>query len=96
MIAAATNVALDWLLTGIGDMTGATTPGPLSRTQDNGPPPPTAQPPPDALSPRQRALLGLFDGLTLAQQDALIRELEDKKRLNDDLLADLLARRQAS
>lgn len=48
-----------------------------------------------ALSPRHQALIGLFDGLTDAQQEALIRDLQAKKSLNDELLGQLLARRQA-
>ena len=48
------------------------------------------------LTPRERALLGYFSGLTEAQQDEVIRELQEKKQLNEELLAQLLARRKAS
>lgn len=89
MIADATSVSMDWLLTGTGDIAPAASPAP--------PPPPTSEPtaPGPDLTPRQRVVLDLFDGLTAAQQDALIRELEEKKRLNDDLLTELLSRRRA-
>lgn len=48
---------------------------------------------PDALTPRQQALLGLFEGLTDSQKDALIRELQEKKQQNDELLTELLKRK---
>ncbi|WP_396957045.1 helix-turn-helix domain-containing protein [Nitrosomonas sp.] len=46
-----------------------------------------------ALTPRQQALLGLFEGLTDSQKDALIRELQEKKQQNDELLTELLKRK---
>lgn len=46
-----------------------------------------------ALTPRQQALLGLFEGLTDSQKDALIRELQEKKQQNDKLLTELLKRK---
>lgn len=49
---------------------------------------------PDVLTPRQQALLGLFEGLTDSQKDALIRELQEKKQQNDELLMELLKRKQ--
>lgn len=49
--------------------------------------------PSDALTPRQQALLGLFEGLTDSQKDALIRELQEKKQQNDELLTELLSRK---
>lgn len=49
--------------------------------------------PADTLTPRQQALLGLFEGLTDSQQDALIRELQEKKQQNDELLTELLKRK---
>lgn len=45
------------------------------------------------LNPRQQALLGLFDGLTQRQQEDLIRELQEKKQQNEELLTELLKRR---
>lgn len=49
--------------------------------------------PSNELTPRQQALLGLFEGLTASQQDALIRELKEKKQQNDELLIELLKRK---
>lgn len=46
-----------------------------------------------ALNPKQQALLGLFDGLTQRQQEDLIRELQEKKQQNEELLTELLKRR---
>lgn len=46
-----------------------------------------------ALNPKQQALLGLFDGLTQRQQEELIRELQEKKQQNEELLTELLKRR---
>ena len=51
---------------------------------------------PYALTPRHRVLLGLFDGLTSAQQDEVLRSLQAQKSLNEELLAQLLARKQPS
>jgi len=50
---------------------------------------------PSILDPRHQVLIGLFDGLTEAQQEDVIRDLQAKKSLNDELLTQLLARRQA-
>jgi transcriptional regulator with XRE-family HTH domain len=41
------------------------------------------------LTPRQKALLGYFSGLTDAQQDDVLRELQDKERLNQEILEQL-------
>ncbi|WP_396957707.1 helix-turn-helix domain-containing protein [Nitrosomonas sp.] len=49
--------------------------------------------PSSGLSRRQQALLGLFEGLTDSQKDALIRDLEEKKQQNDELLIELLKRK---
>jgi len=49
--------------------------------------------PADEITPRQKVLLGLFEGLTDSQQDALIRELQEKKQQNDELLTELLKRK---
>lgn len=49
--------------------------------------------PKSELNPRQQALLGLFDGLTQRQQEDLIRELQEKKQQNEELLTELLKRR---
>lgn len=46
-----------------------------------------------ALTPRQQALLGLFEGLTGSQQEDFMRELEAQKQQNDALLKELLQRR---
>lgn len=40
----------------------------------------SGEPAAPALSPRQQALLGLFDGLTADEQDKVIRELEEAQR----------------
>lgn len=48
------------------------------------------------LTPKQQSVLGFLDGLTDAQQDEVIRELQEKKQLNEELLTQLLARRMAS
>ena len=45
------------------------------------------------LTPRQRAILGLLDGLTDEQQDEFFRALQDQKQKNDALLEALLKRR---
>lgn len=58
---------------------------------DEGQPP--ANPPAPVLNPKQQALLGLFDGLTQRQQEDLIRELQEKKQQNEELLTELLKRR---
>jgi hypothetical protein len=49
-----------------------------------------------ALTPRQQALLGYFDGLTEAQQEAVLRELSEKKQVNQAIVAHFLARQKAS
>jgi len=84
-------VNVDWLLTGRhprnypdDDPTGARLPAPE-----------TGEVPVATLNPRHQALIGLFDGLTEAQQEAYLRQLQDQKHLNDELLTQLLARRQA-
>lgn len=46
----------------------------------------------ESLSQRQTALLGLFDGLTAAQQDEVIRELEAQKQANETIVRELTAR----
>lgn len=48
-----------------------------------------------ALTERHRALLGLFDGLTVTQQEAFMKELAAQKERNDELMAELLARRRS-
>lgn len=53
-------------------------------------------PDPPLLTPKQQSVLGYLDGLTEAQQEEIIRELQEKKQLNEELLAQLLARRKAS
>ncbi len=69
-------INVDWLLTGRGDM----------HPED------AAADAMAALNPRHRALIGLFDALTEDQQAQVIRDLEKKKHLNDELLEQLLAR----
>lgn len=49
---------------------------------------------PPALSPRQRALLALFDGLTESQQGDLLRSAEATKQKNDALIEELVNRRK--
>lgn len=41
---------------------------------------------------QKAALLDLFDALTPRQKEEIIRELEEKKQINDQLLKELLAR----
>jgi transcriptional regulator with XRE-family HTH domain len=52
--------------------------------------------PEPALSQVHRELIDLFDGLTRSQQEDFLSNLREKKRLNDDLLEQLLARRAAA
>lgn len=42
------------------------------------------------LTPRQQAVLGLFDGLTESQQEAFLRELEATQHDNEQRFAELL------
>lgn len=48
---------------------------------------------PSALNPKQQALLGYFNGLTESQQEEVMRELQEKKQQNDNLLLELLERK---
>jgi hypothetical protein len=43
----------------------------------------------NALSPRQLALLGLFEGLTESQQEDLMRDLQEKEQSNRTLFIEL-------
>ena len=45
------------------------------------------------LTPRQRAFLGYLDGLTETQQQEVMRELQETKRLNDELFEELLTKK---
>lgn len=54
---------------------------------------PVEKPSAPTLTPKHQALLGLFDGLTQRQQEDLIRELQEKKQQNEELLTELLKRR---
>ena len=76
----ALKIRLGWLLHGKGDM-------------DN----PTVQEEPAhyRLDPRHEALIGFFDGLTPTQQRDLMQSLSETQQRNDELLAELLARRKA-
>ena len=47
-------------------------------------------------TPAHDALIGYFDGLTPSQQAELMRSLSETQQRNDELLAELLARRKAS
>lgn len=47
------------------------------------------------LTPRQQALLGLFEGLTEGQQDEEIRRLEAQKQSNEAIVSELMKKRQA-
>ncbi|WP_295585566.1 hypothetical protein [uncultured Lamprocystis sp.] len=49
-----------------------------------------------SLTPRQQALLGYFDGLTEEQQEAVLRELSEKKQVNQAIVEHFLARQKAS
>ncbi len=42
-----------------------------------------------ALTPRQMALLGLFEGLTESQQEELMRDLQEKEQSNRTLFKEL-------
>lgn len=46
-----------------------------------------------ALTPRQQALISLFDGLTEGQQDEEIRRLEAQKQSNEAIVSELTKRR---
>ena len=73
-------VDLSWLMTGVG------IPRPEPPDQS------IAEPPPPSYL--QAALLEAFEGLTDAQQQQAIRDLQATKRANDELLTGLLARRR--
>lgn len=45
--------------------------------------------------PKHAALIGYFDGLTPTQQRDLMQSLSETQQRNDELLAELLARRKA-
>jgi hypothetical protein len=45
------------------------------------------------LTPRQRAMLGIFDRLTSSQQDEVMRELEETKRKNEEIIEELTRRK---
>ena len=45
------------------------------------------------LTPRQRAFLGYLDELTETQQQEVMRELQETKRLNDELFEELLTKK---
>jgi transcriptional regulator with XRE-family HTH domain len=47
------------------------------------------------LTERQRALIGLFDGLTQGQQEDFIRSLESQKHGNDRIILELSKKRTA-
>lgn len=64
-VASSRNVSLDWLLTGKGFMK---TNIPTEASNDH-------------LSPRQRAVLDMFESLTEDQQREILRDVEEKKRL---------------
>lgn len=49
-----------------------------------------------ALTPKQQALLGLFDGLTESQQRELLRSAEAKKQENDAVIEELVKGRKQS
>ena len=48
------------------------------------------------MTPRQQAVLQLFDGLTKSQQEEFFRELDQAKRRNDELLDELGHKRKTS
>ena len=45
------------------------------------------------LTPMQRAMLGIFDRLTSSQQDEVMRELEETKRKNEEIIEELTRRK---
>ena len=48
---------------------------------------------PSTITPRQKAILDLFNALTESQQEEIFRELQEKKLLNNSLLNELLKRK---
>ena len=76
----ALRIRMAWLLHGKGDM-------------DDGIQDQTAE---YTLDPTHKALIGYFDSLTPSQQNDLMRSLSETQQRNDELLAELLARRKAS
>jgi transcriptional regulator with XRE-family HTH domain len=96
MIAKATNTPLDQLLSNGGyqpDGEGSATSAPDQPAALLTASPPTAPP---LLTPRQQALLGYFDGLTEEQQEAVLRELSEKKQVNQAIVEHFRARQKAS
>jgi transcriptional regulator with XRE-family HTH domain len=45
------------------------------------------------LTPRQLVMLGIFDRLTSSQQDEVMRELEETKRKNEEIIEELTRRK---
>jgi transcriptional regulator with XRE-family HTH domain len=75
----ALKVRMAWLLHGKGEMDADTV---------------QEEPTPYILDPQHAALIGYFDGLTPTQQRDLMQSLSETQQRNDELLADLLARRK--
>ncbi len=48
------------------------------------------------LTPRHRAMLGIFDRLTSSQQDEVMRELEEIKRKNEEIIEELTKKRTSN
>lgn len=70
------NISESWLSTGEGEMTAdGSSPSPTQSVKN--------------LSPKERALLGLFSGMTQDQQDELLRRAEDTKLANERILKEL-------
>lgn len=67
--------SMDWLLYGEGSM--------YRQESPNTPPVAHLAEPADALSPRKKAVLDLFEALSESQQREILHALEDKKRISD-------------
>lgn len=46
-----------------------------------------------SLTSKQAALIGIFEGLTSTQQDQVIRELDDLKRKNEEIIKELTSKK---
>jgi len=79
----------EWIRVGVGEMLAS------ANRPSHGQMPRPAEASP-SLTPRQQALLGYFDGLTEEQQEAVLRELSEKKQVNQAIVAHFLGRQKAS
>lgn len=84
LFARACGVSHIWLATGEGQMAPAAKTGKIDGAA-------VAE---KLISPKDAAILDLFHGLTEAQQKEFFRELEEKKRQNDTVIAELTHKRR--